>query len=228
MFHHLNIVVVQLLSHVWLFATPWTAAHQASLSLTFSEFAQVHVHWIGDAIQHLILCCPLRLLPSIFPSIRVFSNESVLCIRWTKIIGASVLASVLPMNIQDWFPLGLTSLIPLQSKGLSKVSNTTVQKYQFFGTQLSLWSNSDIQTTGKTIALTMWNFVGKVMSLFFNTLCRFVIAFLPRSMHLLIGSVNLQVFQMLTYFILQKQKQSVVNISTNFIRKNQVSGNCQA
>ena len=86
--------------------------------------------------NHLILCCPLLLLPSIFHSIRVFSNKSVLHVRCQS-IGVSV--SVLPMNIQDWFPLGWTSWISLQSKGLSRVfSNTTVQKHQFFGAQLSL------------------------------------------------------------------------------------------
>ena len=92
------------------------------------------------------------------------------------------------MNIQGWFPLGLTGLIPLQSKGLSRVfSNTTVQQHQFFGTQPS-WSNSHpCMTNGKTIALTRWTFVGKVMSLLFNTLSRFVIDFLPRSKHLLIS-----------------------------------------
>ena len=120
-------------------------------------------------------------------------------------IGAS--ASVLPMNIQDWFPLGWTGWISLQSKGLSKVfSNTTVQKHQFFSAQLSLWSNSHIHTycknihTAKTIALTIWTFVGKVMSLLlifiylfifwsqlFNTLSRLVITFLPRSKRLLIS-----------------------------------------
>ena len=95
--------------------------------------------------NHLILCCPLLLLPSIFPSIRVFSNESVLCIRWPK-YWSFRLASVLPMNIQDWFPLGLTCLI-LQPKGLSRVfSNTKVQKHQFFDTQPSLQSNSHIHT----------------------------------------------------------------------------------
>ena len=99
-------------------------------------------------------------------------------------IGASVSASVLPINIQDWFPLGRTGWISLQSKGLSRVfSNTTVQKHQFFSAQLSLWPNSHIHTwltTGKTIALTIWTFVGKVMSLLFNTLPRFIIFFLWR------------------------------------------------
>ena len=98
-------------------------------------------------------------------------------------IGASASASVLPVNIQGWFPFGLTGWI-LQSKGFSRVfSNTTVQKHQFFGAEPSLWSNSHIHIwlLEKTIALTIWTFVGKVMSLLFNTLSKFVIAFLPRS-----------------------------------------------
>ena len=102
------------------------------------EPTQTHVHWISDAVNHLILCCPLLLLPSVFPSIRVFSSESVLRIRWPK-DWTLASAAVLPMNIQDWFPLGSTGWISLQSKGLSRVfSNTTVQKYQFFGARLSL------------------------------------------------------------------------------------------
>ena len=102
-------------------------------------------------------------------------------------IGAS--ASVLPMNIQDWFPLGLTGLTSLLSKGLSRVfSSTTIPKYQFFSTQPSLWSNSNpYMTSGKTIDLTIRSFVGKVMSLLFNMLSRFVIAFLPRIKCLLIS-----------------------------------------
>ena len=99
--------------------------------------------------NHLSLCCPLLLLSSVFPSIRLFSKESVLCIRCPS-TGASASASVLPMNIQDWFPLGWTGLISLQFKGLSRVfSNTTVQKHQFFGAQLSwaeLESSSHIHT----------------------------------------------------------------------------------
>ena len=103
-------------------------------------------------------------------------------------MGAS--ASVLPVNIQDWFPLRLTGLISLLSKGLSRVfSNTTVQKHQFFGAQPSLWSNSHTcnMTTRKTIALTSWTFAGKVMTLLFNVLSSLVITFLPRNMHLLIS-----------------------------------------
>ena len=94
------------------------------------------------------------------------------------------------MNIQYWFPLGLTGLISLQSKGLSRVfSNTTVQRHQFFGSQLSLWSNSHIHTwlLKKTIALIRWTFVGKVVSLLFKMLSRLVIAFLPKSKCLLIS-----------------------------------------
>ena len=88
--------------------------------------------------NHLILCHPLLLLLSIFPSIRVFSNQSVLS-SVGQSIGVSASASVLPMNIQDWFPLGLTDLISLQSKGLSRFfSNTIVHKHQFFGAWLSL------------------------------------------------------------------------------------------
>ena len=101
------------------------------------ELTQSHVHWVSDAIQPSHPLPFHFLLPSIFPSIRVFSNESALCIMWSS-IGTSASASVLPMNIQGWFPLGWTDLISLQSKGLSRVfSNTTVQKHQFLGTQLS-------------------------------------------------------------------------------------------
>ena len=92
--------------------------------------------------NHLILCCPLLLLPSIFPSIKVFSNESVLRIRWPKYWSFSF-SIVLPMNIQDWFLLGLTGLISLQSKGLSRVlSSTTIQKHHFFWLYqfLSTWN----------------------------------------------------------------------------------------
>ena len=119
-----------MLSHVQLFATPWTAARQASLSITNSQ-SLLKLTSIESVMpsNHLILCCPLLLLPLIFPSIRVFSNESVLHIKWPK-YWASALASILPMNSQDWSPLGLTGLNTLQSKGLLRVfSNTIVQKY---------------------------------------------------------------------------------------------------
>ena len=105
-------------------------------------------------------------------------------------IRASASASVLSMNVQGWFPLGLTGLISLQSNGLSRVlSNTTVQMIQIFDTQLSLWSNSYIQTwlLAKSLALTRWIFVDKGMSLLFNMLSRLLIVFLPKSKCLLIS-----------------------------------------
>ena len=118
-------------------------------------------------------------------------------------IGVSASKSVFPMNIQDWFPLGWTGWISLQSKGLSRVfSNTTVQKHQFFSTQLSLSSNSHTHTTGKTIAPTRWTFVGKVMSLLLNKLSRLVITFLLRSKHLLISWLQSASAVSVTYLLL--------------------------
>ena len=136
--------------------------------------------------SHLMLCHPLLLLPPIPPSIRVFSMSQLFA-SGDQSIGVSASTSVLPMNTQDWSPLGWTGWISLQSKGLSRIfSNTTVQKHQFFSAQLSPQSNSHM-TTGKTIALTRRTFVGKVMSLFFNMLSSLVITFLPKSKHLLIS-----------------------------------------
>ena len=132
--------------------------------------------------NHLTFYCPLLLLPSIFPSIRVFSNEKLFASGGQR-IGVSASASVLPMNIQDC-PLGLTGWISSRSKELSRVfSSTTIQKHPFFGAQPSLWLISHISymTTGKPIALTRQTFVGKVISLLFNKLSRLVIAFFPRS-----------------------------------------------
>ena len=132
-------------SHVWLFATSWTAAHQGSLSITnsWSLLKLMSIESVRPS-NHLILCHPL-LLPSIFPSIRFFSNESTLRIRWPKYWSFSFNNS--PMNSQDWFPLEWTGWISFQSKGLSRVfSNTTVQKHQFFSAQLSSQSNSHIHT----------------------------------------------------------------------------------
>ena len=144
-----------------------TTAHQASLSFTISQslLKLMSIELVMPS-NHLILCRPLLLLPSVFPSIRVFSNESALCIRWPD-IRASNSAPVLPMNIQSWFHLGLTSLISLLSIGLSRVlSSTTVQKHQFFGAQRLYCPTSYLyMTTGKSIALTIWTFVSKVMSL---------------------------------------------------------------
>ena len=121
------VVVVQSLGPVWLFATPWTAAFQASLSFTISLslFKLMSIESVIPSNQ-FILCHSLLFLPSIFPSIRV-SLMSQLFASGGQSTGVSASASVLLMNIQDWFPLRLTSLISLQSKGLSKVfSNTTV------------------------------------------------------------------------------------------------------
>ena len=127
---------VQSLSRVRLFATPWIAAHQVSLSITNSQ-SSLRLTSIESVMpsSHLILCRPLLLLPPIPPSIRVFSNESTLRMRWPKYWSFS------------WSPSEWTGWISLQSKGLSTVfSNTTLQKHQFFGTQLSSQSNSDIHT----------------------------------------------------------------------------------
>ena len=132
-------VSVQSLSHVWLFVTPWTAACQASLSITNSQslLKLMSIELVMPS-NHFILCCSLLLPSSIFLSIRVFSNESVLCIRWPKYWSFSF--NISPSNeYSDWFSLGWTGWISLQSKGLSRVfSNTTVQKHQFFQAQLSL------------------------------------------------------------------------------------------
>ena len=108
------------LSHVQLFATPWTTALQASLSITnsWSSLKLMSIESVMPS-NHLILCHPLLLLPSIFPSIRVFSNEPALHIRWPKYWSFG-LTSVLPMNTQDWSPLGWTAWISLLSKGLFK------------------------------------------------------------------------------------------------------------
>ena len=138
---------IQSLRRVWLFVKPRTAACQDYLSIT-NSWNLLKLMSIKSVMpsNNLILCCPLLLLPSIFPSIRIFSNESSLHIRGQS-IGASASASVLPMNTQDWSPLGWTGWISLQSEGLSRVfSNSTVQRHQFFSTQLSLWSDSHIHT----------------------------------------------------------------------------------
>ena len=163
-------------------ATPWTAAHQASLSITSFGHLLKPMSIESDAIQ------PSHSLLSPSPpafnlsNIRVFSNESVLRIRWPKYWSFSF--SISPSNEHpglisfrtDWFDL------------LAVFANTTVQKHQLFGAQLSLWSNSHpYMTTGKMIALTRWTFVNKIMSLLFNVLPRFVIAFLPRSKRFIIS-----------------------------------------
>ena len=131
---------VQLLSHVWLFATPWTAAVQASLFITNSQswLKFMSIESVMPS-NHLILCHPLLLLPSIFPSIRAFSNELVLCIRWPKYWSFSF--NISPSNEYSGLPLGWTGWISLQSKGLSRVfssSKSLILQYSaFFMIQLS-------------------------------------------------------------------------------------------
>ena len=130
--------LIQSFSCAWLFVTPWTAARKASLSITNSRslLKLMSIKLVMPS-NHLIPCHPLLLMPSVFPSLRDFLT-SQLFTSGGQSIGASDSASVLPMNIQDWSPLGWTGLISLQSKGLSRVFNTTIQKHQFFSVQLSL------------------------------------------------------------------------------------------
>ena len=178
---------VQSLSRVLLFVTSWTAAHQASLSITNSQ-SLPKLMSIESVIpsNHLILCHPLLLLPSIFPSIRIFSDESVLHIRWLKYWSFSF--SISPSNEHpglisfsvDWLDLlavqgTLKSLLQHHSLKASIVWCSA-----FFIVRLS----HPYMTAGKTIALTRQTFVGKVMSLLFNMLSRLVITFLPRSKRL--------------------------------------------
>ena len=178
------------LSRVRLFVTPWTSALQASLSIANSR-SWLKLMSIESVMpsNHLILCHPLLLLPSIFPSIRVFSNESVLCIRGPKYWSFSF--SISPSNEysglisfrMDWLDLLAVqgTLKCLLQHHSSKASNLWCSA--FFIVQLS----HPYMTIGKTIALTRQTFVGRVMSLLFNMLSRLVIVFLPRSKHLLIS-----------------------------------------
>ena len=183
-------VVVQLLSCVQLFAAPWTAAHQAFLSFTIF-WSLLKLMFIQSLMpsNHLILCYPLLFPPSIIPSIRVFSKESVLCIMWPKYWSLSF--NISPSNEHpglisfrmDWLDLlavqgTLKSLLQHHSSKASVLRHSA-----FFIIQLS----HPYMTTGQTIALTIWAFVGKVISLLFNMLSRLVIAFLPRSKCLLIS-----------------------------------------
>ena len=181
---------VQLLSSVWLFAIPWTAARQASLSITNSQ-SLLKLMSIESVMpsNHLILCHPLLFPPSVFPSIRVFWYESVLRIRWPKYWSFSF--SISPSNEypglisfrMDWLDLlaAQGTLKSLLQQHSSKAS--ILQHSAFFVIQLS----HPYMTTGKTIGLTRWTFVDKVMSLLFNMLSSLVINFLPRSKHLFIS-----------------------------------------
>ena len=142
-----------------------------------SEFAQTHVHWVGDAIQTSHPVAPFYSCPQTFPASGSFPMSQLFASGGQN-IGVSASASILPMNIQDWFLLGLTGLVSLQTKGLSRVfSNTTVQKHQFFSTHSAFFMiqlSHTYMTTGKTIAFTRRTFVDKVMSLLFNMLSRLV------------------------------------------------------
>ena len=166
-------------------STPGLPVHHQLL-----EFNQIHVHWVSDAIQ------PSH--PRSSPSPLTFNlSQHQDLFKWVS--SSHQVAKVLEFQLQhqsfqwtpkDWSPSGWTGWISLQSKGLSRVfSNTTVQKHQFFGGELSLWSNSHIHTwpQEKTIALTRWTIVDKVMSLLFNILPKLVMVFLPRSKGLLIS-----------------------------------------
>ena len=177
-------------SCVWLFATPWTSAHQASLSITNSwSLLKLMSIELVRPFNHLILCCPLLLLPSIFPSIRVFSKESVLWIRWPKYWSFSL--SISPSNEYSgliFFRMNLLDLLAVQGTLKSLLQHNSskaaiLQHLAFSIVQLS----HPYMTTRKTIALTSWTFVGQVMSLLFDMLSRLVIAFLSRSKHLLIS-----------------------------------------
>ena len=182
-------VVVQLLSCILLFVIPGTSASQPSLSITIS--LSLFKHMCIKSVMpsnHLILCHPLLPLPSVFPRISVFSNESALHIKWPKywsfifIISPSNEYSGLISFRIDWFDLlvvqgTLKSLLQHHSLKVSIFWSST-----FFVVQLSY----AYMTTGKTIVLTIWTFVTKVMSLLFKTLSRFYITILPRSKHLLI------------------------------------------
>ena len=182
---HRGFSSIQSFSHVQLFATPWAAARQASLSIpnSWSLFKLMPIELVIPS-NHLILCCSLLLQPSIFPSIRIFSNES-----GAQSIGASASASFLPMNIQAWFSLQLTVLISLQSKEVSRVfSSTTIQKYPFFSIQLlygptltslcDYWKNHSVDYT---------HLCEQSDVPVFNMLSRFVKAFLPKKEYLLIS-----------------------------------------
>ena len=168
-----TLVVVQLLSHVWLFVTPWTAAHQAPVLHYVPEFAQIHVQWVCDAIQPSYPLPPLLILPSVFPSIRVFSNDPLEKDLLEKgqhfalggqSIGASASATVLPMNIQGWFPCWL-DLLAVQGTLMSLLqhhnSKTSILQHSVF---FMVRPSHPYVTTGKIIALTRRTFVGKVMS----------------------------------------------------------------
>ena len=181
---------VQLLGHVQLFSTPWTTAHQASLSITiaWSLFKLMSIELVMPS-NHLILCCPPLLLPSFLPSIRVFSNESALCLRWPKDWSFSF--NISPYNEHlglTSFRMGWLDLLAVQGTLKNLLHHHCSKESVLWHSAFCIVQLSHpYMTTGKTIALTRWTFVGKVMSLLFNMLSRLVITFLPGSKHLLIS-----------------------------------------
>ena len=181
LWQRIQISSIQSFSHVWLFANPWTAAHQASLSITAPK---VHPNPCPLRVMpsnYHILCHPLLLLPSIFPSIRVFANESALHIRWPKYWNFNF--NILISFRMDWLDL-LAVQGTLKSLLQHHISKASILLHSaFFIVQLS----QPYMTTGKIIALTRQTFVDKVMSLLFNMLSRMVIPFLPMSKCLLIS-----------------------------------------
>ena len=169
------LVVLQLLNHAksWCNTMNYSTPEIPVLHY-LPELTQTHIHWVSDAIQPSHSVTTFFSCSQSFPLSGSFSVSQIFT-SGSQSVRASVSASGLPMNIQGWFPLELTGLISLLSKGLSRVfSSTTVQKHQFFRAQSSLWSNFHV-------ALTRQTFVGKVMPLLFNRLSRFVIASLSRS-----------------------------------------------
>ena len=169
---------------------PWTAARQASLSFTISlSLLKLMSIELMMPSSYLILCCPLLLLPSVFSSIRVFSNVLTLCIRWPKYWSFSF--SLSPSNEysglisfrMDWLDL-LAVQGTLKSLLQHHSSKASILRYSAF---IMVQLSHLYMTTGKTIALTTWTFISKVISLLLNTLSGFVITFLPRSKHLLIS-----------------------------------------
>ena len=180
--HRITIISVQLLSHVQLFVTPWTAAHQASLSIT-SSWSLLKIMSIESVMSssHLILCHPLLHLPQIFPSIRIFSSESVLCIRWPeywsfsfRISPSNEYSGLISFRI-DW--LGLLAV-----QGTLKYSPTpqfesiysSVLSFLYSPNLCEMLSQHPYVTTGKIIALSRWTFVSKVMSLLFSYVTQLV------------------------------------------------------
>ena len=181
MFKSFQFSSVQSLSCVRLFVTPWITARQASLSITNSQSSPklMSIESVIPSSHHPLI--PFSSCPQSLPASASFPMSQLFA--WGgQSIGVSASASVLTMNTQDWSLLGWTGWISLQSKGLSRVfSAPTVQKHQFFGAFFTVQLSHPYMTTGKTLALTRWTFVGKVMSLLLNMLSRLVITFLPRS-----------------------------------------------